>query len=265
MTSSRSISPRQLIILCLSTLLILAYSESKGQIVKKFYSLDEALVSPLSVEWLDLTDDKLESLPSRIFELENLRFLNISGNPIRIIPTEISRLSKLQVLYLNNDPYLNLDLSIYALSKLPALEELHLANDNIHSFGNEFESLNKLKYLDLSGNPIEFTDFQIRPLQNLILILDQDPSTFNQLNSSNLQNETPAPSSKLKVDHLAVLYKQLRKRVYFESMSFHKYYAPITNDEPLLTNVQEDFITFSLDRHPGMELYPITLKLKTSN
>jgi hypothetical protein len=57
----------------------------------------------------------------------------------------------------------------------------------------------------------------------------------------------------------------LRKRVYFESMSFHKYYAPITNDEPLLTNIQEDFITFSLDRHPGMELYPITLKLKTSN
>lgn len=59
---------------------------------------------PQSLETLDLNGNKLESLPSSLFECKNLRRLNLDNNNLSELPQEFFSLKHLNHLSLDNNP-----------------------------------------------------------------------------------------------------------------------------------------------------------------
>lgn len=76
-----------------------------------FESLEQALKYPDSVWYLDLSLQKLKSLPPEIGKLKNLRVLNISFNHFTSLPETIGELENLEVLDISGN---------YALNRLPS-------------------------------------------------------------------------------------------------------------------------------------------------
>jgi Leucine-rich repeat (LRR) protein len=69
-----------------------------------FYSLEEALQTPLKVYKLDLSSNQLKTLPKEMAELKNLKTLDLSNNQFNTLPKEIAELKNLQELYLGKNP-----------------------------------------------------------------------------------------------------------------------------------------------------------------
>lgn len=58
-----------------------------------------------TIESIDLSNNKLESLPPSLANMINLKVLNLNNNQLRKIPDEIlSKLNKLEELHLKNNP-----------------------------------------------------------------------------------------------------------------------------------------------------------------
>ena len=53
------------------------------------------------LQFLELADNHLESLPDDIGNLPNLTFLNLSHNRLKTLPFSITQLTKLQKLYVS--------------------------------------------------------------------------------------------------------------------------------------------------------------------
>ncbi len=81
-----------------------------------------------SVYVLKLNYKRLRQIPSKVFEMRNLRELDLGRNFIDSIPPEIGRLSR--------------------------LERLDLRRNKLRSVPAELGKLTRLKYLNLSRNPI---------------------------------------------------------------------------------------------------------------
>ena len=79
---------------------------------KTYYSLEEALKDPLSVQKLDLSMQKLTVFPEQILQLKNLVCLDLSFNKIPSLPTTFSSLTNLNVLNIMGTRY---------MSKLPRI------------------------------------------------------------------------------------------------------------------------------------------------
>ena len=74
-----------------------------------YYSLEEALKEPLKVKVLDLamqSPTKLTTLPASIGKLINLECLDVSFNRISSLPPEMKNLKKLKTLNLSGNRYL---------------------------------------------------------------------------------------------------------------------------------------------------------------
>ncbi len=97
-------------------------------------------------EELNLSGQKIQELPSELFELKNLKRLILDHNPLISLPSEIST--------------------------FPQLELLSLAHVNLTELPCDFSNLSNLRYLDLSHNQIvtfPFPILQLRSLEQLIL------------------------------------------------------------------------------------------------
>ena len=79
---------------------------------KTYYSLEDALKDPLSVQKLDLSMQKLSVFTEEIIQLKNLVCLDLSFNRIALLPTSFSSLTNLKVLNLMGTRY---------MSKLPSI------------------------------------------------------------------------------------------------------------------------------------------------
>jgi len=79
---------------------------------KTYYSIEEALKDPLSVQKLDLSMQKLTVFPEGITQLKNLVCLDLSFNRIAILPATFLCLTNLKVLNLMGTRY---------MSKLPKI------------------------------------------------------------------------------------------------------------------------------------------------
>jgi hypothetical protein len=112
-------------ILCLSCS-ALAMAQEKPCSGKTYYSLEEALKEPDSVKVLDIAmqDPKLTALPAEIGLLVNLECLDVSYNRISTLPTEFSKLQKLQKLNLSGNHYMANFPEV--LKELPNLVEVDL-------------------------------------------------------------------------------------------------------------------------------------------
>jgi Leucine-rich repeat (LRR) protein len=101
-------------------------------------------------ENLNLSNQRLEKIPSDVFEQTNLEELNVSDNLITgSIQAEIRHLKNLRVLNASN----NLMTGVPAeIGQLQNLEMLDLSNNQLTGLPYELGNLNNLKTLNISGN-----------------------------------------------------------------------------------------------------------------
>ncbi|NEO79069.1 COR domain-containing protein [Moorena sp. SIO4G3] len=141
---------------------------NKDSILKSFQKkIREARVKNL--ELLDLSNllDNLSdnsSVLEEVFELKQLKQLNLSGNKIKSIPESLGNLSNLTELDLGNNQLTNLPESLGNLSNLT---ELYLGNNQLTNLPEFLGNLSNLTELDLSWNQLTNLPESLGNLSNL--------------------------------------------------------------------------------------------------
>src|SRR3989339_814839 len=108
---------------------------------------------------LDLSQQKLNKVPSYVFGMTSLEKLDLSQNDLNgAIAAEIRFLSKLRELDLSDNQMTGLPAEIGQLSQL---EVLDLANNKLTGLPYELANLKKLRILDLRGNNYAKQDLDI--------------------------------------------------------------------------------------------------------
>lgn len=116
----------------------------KGALPEKFGKLDR-LIS------LDLSSNKINSIPPFIGKLSRLRELNLSKNEVATLSYEFGSLKQLKLLNMRQNGLTTFPKSVAMLS---SLETLDLAFNKLTSMPIEIANLKKLKTLILVGNEI---------------------------------------------------------------------------------------------------------------
>ncbi len=125
---------------------------------------------------LILKDLDLVELPPEILSMRRLRILDISRNRVSSIPAGIGRLR--QLVYFNaaeND----LELLPEQLGRLRKLQILNLSGNRISTLGFSLEDLGDLKRLNLSGNCLDSPPRGLRSLNQLERLL----LSYNELSA----------------------------------------------------------------------------------
>ena len=98
---------------------------------------------------LDLSSNRITTLPANISRLTALTSLNLADNDITSFPAPVQELKKLQELYLSNNRLTALPASI---DKLTGLTSLDLSNNRLTALPASIDKLIALSSLDLSNN-----------------------------------------------------------------------------------------------------------------
>ncbi len=106
-------------------------------------------VKNLSV--LDVSNTGLTELPREIGRLTNLKILNVSGNKLTSLPEEIEQLKNLMTLDISNNSLAYLPSEI---GNFKELLSLNLSRNQFPTIPVEITRLAKLTFLDLRGNPL---------------------------------------------------------------------------------------------------------------
>ncbi|KAL6054010.1 NADPH:sulfur oxidoreductase [Balamuthia mandrillaris] len=177
---------------------------------------DDVLGMMANLERLNISKNKLTSLPNHFSFLQNLRELNLANNQLSELPAELGKLSKLLSLNVANNKLKELPQS---LRKLHGLKKMIASNNYLTRF-LELKSgdLPRLVWLDLSWNSIkDFPKLSVlaNTLEKLYLehngLKTVDPLEIGQLKhlrelslASNDLKALPQQISALR-QHLAVL------------------------------------------------------------
>ncbi|XP_023341290.1 leucine-rich repeat-containing protein 40 [Eurytemora carolleeae] len=102
------------------------------------------------LQFLDLSNNKLQQLPEEMGELKHLREIVLSFNQLSSIPPSLCRCGKLETILIANNKIAQLD--VEALSALGQLAVLDLQNNAIESVPPELGNLTQLRALQLEGN-----------------------------------------------------------------------------------------------------------------
>ncbi|MCP4442247.1 MAG: leucine-rich repeat domain-containing protein [Aureispira sp.] len=104
---------------------------------------------------LDLSNSGLSELPPILFEVElpKMRHLNLSNNHLQALPSKLGELSQLETLNLNHNKLTDLP---SAFANLEDLFELKLTNNQFNRFPSALYSLKKLGRLHMASNSLNF-------------------------------------------------------------------------------------------------------------
>jgi len=133
-----------------------------------FNSIKEALVNPTIVKSLNLSDQKLSSLPADIIKLTNLEKIDMGENPdLDLVQAfnVLKQISSLKILWLDEGKIRKIPDNISLLNNL---EELSLSENELTQFPEPIKHLKKLKELCLFSNKIKNVSFKKGELPNLI-------------------------------------------------------------------------------------------------
>ncbi|XP_054651637.1 leucine-rich repeat-containing protein 57 [Dunckerocampus dactyliophorus] len=140
-----------------------------GRGIQEFPEELQQLTSNLRT--MDLSDNKLESLPLFIGNFAQLRSLTLNSNKLGSLPTEIGNLKKLETLSVSTNRIQQLPPT---LDRLKALRTLILAGNRISEFPSGLGGLRLLDLLDLSRNQIQSVPPDVSELQAIEINLNQN-------------------------------------------------------------------------------------------
>ncbi|XP_038664994.1 leucine-rich repeat-containing protein 69 isoform X2 [Scyliorhinus canicula] len=130
-----------------------------------FEELPDVLKHLRQLKKLHLFGNKLETLSPSVFEsLTNLVLLNLSNNKLTTLPEEIHRLEQLKYLTLNNNQLESIPSKLCVLQKLC---ELHVARNELKSLPHDIGYLTNLKTLSVPRNQIQELPEELCMLRNL--------------------------------------------------------------------------------------------------
>lgn len=129
-----------------------------------YYNLLEALSNPLEVFSLDLSKNQLKEFPDEIFEFKNLRYLNLSSNKIQTLPYSIDSLTYLTELLINDNELTILPKSIWRLKELIVLD---VSGNNIRELSVVESKASNLAYLDIGNNNLGYLPKQMFSFEKL--------------------------------------------------------------------------------------------------
>ncbi len=138
-------------------LLLFVSLSSFGQSNKEgeYDSLEVALLVPMRVKSLDLSDKGLKVLPVEVEQFSNLTEIDISSNPALDLVQAFSvlgQLKNLKVLWLTNAKISDIP---FQVTSLKALEELWLNDNNFSVIPASIKALDNLRYVSFFSNNIK--------------------------------------------------------------------------------------------------------------
>ncbi len=142
-----------------------------------YRSLTAALQKPDSVFRLDLSRQKLKTIPQEVFSLNHLVELNLSRNQLTEVSENIYLLNNLQRLYLNNNKLQALPQRIGTLKNL---QVLNLDRNRITELPAEIGMLNNLEELSLWDNELSDLPEEIKSLSSILKKLELRGILFNE-------------------------------------------------------------------------------------
>lgn len=125
------------------------------------------------LDYLQLENNQLQTLPNSIDKLVNLSFLQLSQNQLQQLPQSIGSLGTLE--YLNIDEN-KLDSLPSNIVNLKNLRTLFCGKNPVKKLPLEFQKLTNLEFLSLSNNPnlVEIPAEITKNLRNLTLLAVYD-------------------------------------------------------------------------------------------
>lgn len=124
-----------------------------------------------NIRSLDLSVNKLKSIPDYIGSFTNLKHVNLSSNRLNTLPQTIGDLRKLETLDVSSNCLTSLPTT---LEKLANLRTLVLKDNALTSFPLQIVQLKHLEVIDLSKNKISEIPDGIGGLQSTELNLNQN-------------------------------------------------------------------------------------------
>ncbi|XP_069774237.1 leucine-rich repeat-containing protein 57 isoform X2 [Narcine bancroftii] len=124
-----------------------------------------------SLRTVDLSGNKIETLPSIIGQFRSLKSLTINGNKLAVLPEDFGKLKKLENLHLNGNSLKALPSSF---GQLAALKTLSLSGNRLQEFPVQLCQLRQLDVVDLSKNQIQRLPDDLEKLQAIELNVNQN-------------------------------------------------------------------------------------------
>jgi len=119
-----------------------------------------------NLEILDLSNNQITEIPNEINKLSKLTFLSMAGNKITKIP-DISNLTNLEVLDFSDNKIMSFPQGFDSMIEEGGLDNLmaiYLRNNKIDQIPYSIVRLTGLGAIDLTGNPISFSDLEVAEL-----------------------------------------------------------------------------------------------------
>ena len=97
-------------------------------------SIEDAMKDPLRVNRLDLTGNKLTTIPAEVYKLTNLQELVLNNNELKTLPQEITGLKHLEILYLNGNIGFNLEQAFTVIAKISVVKtQIYFESRQVHT------------------------------------------------------------------------------------------------------------------------------------
>ncbi|XP_032882608.1 leucine-rich repeat-containing protein 57 isoform X2 [Amblyraja radiata] len=124
-----------------------------------------------NLRMVDLSGNKMETLPSVIGQFSVLKSLTLNSNRLAVLPEDLGKLKKLENLHLNGNSLKNLPSSF---GQLAALKTLSLSGNRLKEFPLQLCQLRHLDVVDLSKNKIQRLPDEVEQLQAIELNVNQN-------------------------------------------------------------------------------------------
>ena len=126
---------------------------------KKYYQFDQFLFKytnksfndTLKLTTINLRYKNLKTLPTTLFQCQQLQELYLTRNQLTTLPSEIGQCQQLQGLYLSGNQLTTLPTTLFQCQQL---RHLHLNGNQLTTLPSEISQCQQLRTLDLSGNKL---------------------------------------------------------------------------------------------------------------
>lgn len=140
-----------------------AVAQSEGFVIYDWEDLP-ANVDADTIYGLNLSKQKLETVPASLSKFKNLRYLNLGKNKLSELPSFIGDLQNITELNLEKNKFTFLPIE---LCKMKNLERLIINRNLMGTLPSCVEYMIALKYIDLYDNPITKLPESFERMQNL--------------------------------------------------------------------------------------------------